>query len=431
MGIVGGALLSGMVIMTVVFDEKLVLSWAMVNVSDRRQGDAHLLQLGERVILIDTGDKGSAERQLLPLLQERGIQTIDQIFISHAHRDHYGGLEALLENNIHLNTVYFQLPDRTICDLEVPWGCDYDHVNASRARLKNAGIKVQSAYSGQVIDLGSGGGQIKVLYAFDGVRTPVGKTDINDTSLIMLLSFAGQRILFAGDLNRKLGQYLAKDEAVNLQADLLKIPHHGAESLAPDRFFDASGAHTAMIPAPRELWCNDPRTERVRNWIDNNDIKTFVSGIHGHVEVRVSHEGIETHTQYKARECGRRKITSKRITGISQLKIRGNVDAMQCNGKQLKLTGWAAWQGHNDQQSLIVLGVGEIERIRIREVGRPDVVRTFDDDDLYFSGFDVDLTLVNGCPSGKARICMVSRDGNTGARFRLNNIHRADGCRHY
>ena len=91
------------------------------------------------------------------------------------------------------------------------------------------------------------------LYAFDGVNTPVGKTDINGMSLILLLTHSGVRALFTGDLNDPIGAYLAKsghNGVNNLKADILKVPHPGADPLASNDFFDSVGARVALVPAP-------------------------------------------------------------------------------------------------------------------------------------------------------------------------------------
>lgn len=60
--------------------------------------------------------------------------------------------------------------------------------------LKNNNIEIKVAEAGQYFYLGSGA-VFEILYAFDGINTPVGRTDINDMSLIMMLEFAGYKML--------------------------------------------------------------------------------------------------------------------------------------------------------------------------------------------------------------------------------------------
>ena len=41
-----------------------------------------------QVYLVDTGMSGQL---LLPFLQSKGLRQIDKVFITHPHKDHYGG----------------------------------------------------------------------------------------------------------------------------------------------------------------------------------------------------------------------------------------------------------------------------------------------------------------------------------------------------
>lgn len=262
------------------------LVWTMVDVNDTHlQGDAHLIEVRNgKTVLIDAGHLEPAQRKLIPLLKEKGLHTIDLVFISHPHRDHYEGLRPLLNAGIRMGTVYFNLPDKSLCDRESPWGCDYQQVLEYRQMLNAADVKVNELKAGMSFDLGRQA-VIDVLYVFDGIDTPVGKTDVNDMSAIMLLQSRDTRILFPGDVNRAIGGYLA-EHGRNLNADLLKVPHHGAKGIAPNQFFERVNPKAALVPAPKWLWC-DPRSDQVRQWVLEKDIPVWINGFHGHIAVAV------------------------------------------------------------------------------------------------------------------------------------------------
>lgn len=258
----------------------------MINVNHApQQGDAHLIQTDTgQNILIDTGHYWAAEHLMLPYLQAKGIKVLDKVFISHPHKDHYAGLTIMQKNGLRIKEVYFNLPDREVCDAEIPWGCDYGELLRYRQLLLKNGVKIVVAKAGMVFKIGSQA-RLEILYAYDGVNTPVGRTDINDMSLVMKLRNGTQSALFTGDLNHKMGDYLAK-EAKDLKADILKLPHHGTEGAPPDAFYEAVSPKIALIPSPALLWCS-VRSARMKKWFEERKIPTYVNGFSGHVLVEM------------------------------------------------------------------------------------------------------------------------------------------------
>ena len=93
-------------------------------------------------------------------------------------------------------------------------------------------------------------------------------------------------VLFTGDLNKTVGELLADDP--RMQADILKIPHHGGRSLVPNAFYDRVKPDIALVPGPEWVWCGE-RGVQTRNWVADNKIPTWVNGIDGHV--RLSFKG--------------------------------------------------------------------------------------------------------------------------------------------
>ena len=272
------------------------LLWTMINVNYApQQGDAHLIQTDTgKNILIDTGHYWAAENIMIPYLQSKRVKVLHQVFITHPHKDHYSGLLAMVKKGIKIKELFFNLPDRTVCDAEIPWGCDYAEILNYHQTLINSGVKVSEATAGMAFKIGSDA-SLDILYAYDGVNTPVGRTDINDMSLIMKLRHGTQTALFTGDLNNKMGEYLAK-EGKNLKADILKLPHHGTEGAAPDSFFEAVSPTAALVPSPALLWCS-ARSARMKTWFEGRKIPTYVNGFAGHVLVKMQKDSYQVTTQ--------------------------------------------------------------------------------------------------------------------------------------
>jgi competence protein ComEC len=274
----------------------LLVRWTMVHVNQAAQGDAHLIEFTHGpTILIDAGLASQAEG-LLSLLQRRGVRRLDSVWISHAHRDHYGGLFSLIDAGIQIGEVRMNLPDRSLCQSEEPWGCDWSEIEKLSRTLQNAAIPIRTVKQGERLE-GGEAGSLSVLYAYDGVNTPVGRTDINDTSLVVLLTAGKTRALFTGDLNSLIGEYLAR-EGKGLEADILKIPHHGTDSVAPNAFFDRVSSKVALVPSPGGLWKSE-RSSRVRSYLLSSGQRVYVNGFNGNVEVLINKQGYRVVPQYR------------------------------------------------------------------------------------------------------------------------------------
>jgi beta-lactamase superfamily II metal-dependent hydrolase len=271
------------------------MRWTMINVCPKQgQADSHLLEFSNgTVVMIDVGEGYDASGELMKYLAKAGIRRIDTVVLTHMHADHYGKLVDLIKSGIKVGRVALNLPgSRQLADDEAPWGCNWDDVQATLKFLNSRGIPYWTPKAGErLVSISSAGVQssLEVVCGYDGVNSPVGRTDVNDTSLILRLKHGATTALFTGDLNSALGTWLATS-GVNLKADLLKVPHHGTEGLAPNSFFDKVAPKAAFVPSPKDLWYST-RSSRTRTYFTSKKIPTYVSGINGSVRVTMTATG--------------------------------------------------------------------------------------------------------------------------------------------
>jgi len=264
----------------------------MVNVSGEiHSGDAHLLELpGKQVILIDTGFDQYTRSNLIPYLQRRGVDHIDDLVITHAHRNHYGGVESLLRHlQGKIKRIYFNVPPQRPCAKEDwPMGCDYQHVLRTRKAIETSGAKLLSLSTGQVI-YDANGITLKVLYVHDGESDPIGRTDINDTSALLRLVYGATSVLFSADVNRKVGAYLVEKRSVP-QSTFVTAPHHGVDSSAPDSFLEMAAPTVLMVSNSAKHWFGK-RGDRTRTFVKSHNLRAYVSGVDGDVVVTLRPDG--------------------------------------------------------------------------------------------------------------------------------------------
>lgn len=275
--------------------------WTMLMVTPHEDvADAHLLRLpGGIKVLIDAGKLGDAPGAVVRQLRAREITELDLVIISHFHIDHYGALPELIDAGIRIKRVAVNVPDPAAAEPEWPWGCNLDHVNQVLQKLRDHHIPYFTPKIGErLLEARTPRGTLVSLDAvclYDGLNTPIGRTDVNDTSMIVRLSHGPTRALFTGDLNHRLGAWLATSD-FDLKADILKVPHHGTEGVAPNEFFDRVGAKAAIVPSPKALW-ESARSLRIRNYFYERGVPVYVSGLRGNVNVFINAEGFQVRTQ--------------------------------------------------------------------------------------------------------------------------------------
>ena len=274
-------------------------TWHLVNVNaSQLQGDANLIQTSNLVIMIDGGRYSEAEKSLVPYVTALGIKVIDHFFVSHPHRDHYEGLIALLDAGITVSNLHMRIPPRHICDREIPWGCDMKDIKSFVQKAIDHGITVHHPEVGFRYEV-TPKSKIEILYAQDD-DLPSDTIDVNDLSLIMQWSIKNTTILFPGDLNKKVGAVLSHDP--RMRSTFLKMPHHGATSLAPNEFFDQVNPDYVLVPGPKWVWCGE-RGARARDWVEKKQLPVWVNGIDGHIKVDFFDDHIVVTPEIRSEEC--------------------------------------------------------------------------------------------------------------------------------
>ncbi len=90
-----------------------------------------------------------------------------------------------------------------------------------------------------------------------------------------------------------MAAWLAKQD-IDLTATVLKAPHHGVESAAPNEFLEMVDPEVVLVPISTGLWLSE-RGQRMREFFTDRPV--FVNGIHGNITLRLTQDDYRVQIQ--------------------------------------------------------------------------------------------------------------------------------------
>ena len=217
-----------------------------LRVFDVGQGDAILLWFGEMALLVDAGpDPETAREVLLPRLARLGVERLDGLVLTHADADHIGGAADMLE----------ALPVATV------WMAssrqDHPLLSVIEAAARHGGTAIEEPVDGQAL------GWHPAVSIQVNIAAPSVASGDNNQSMVLHVRYGDSEILLTGDIERAAERALV-DAGVDLEADVLKVAHHGAGTSSSPDFLAAVKPQVAVISAGLGNAFNHPRDDVLR-----------------------------------------------------------------------------------------------------------------------------------------------------------------------
>lgn len=211
---------------------------AEITFLDVGHGDSTFIRTptGE-TILVDGGDKTGfidvGERVVAPFLWSNHVSRLDKIVGTHADRDHIGGLHFIVEH-FDVGTLYLG-PDREETPTE----------KELLARCEARSVPVVRIHGGDAIPVS--GANIKVLHPPDDWPET---TSENDSSVVLQVTWPGMNVLLTGDIEENAESTLTSG---TLDANVLKIPHHGSQTSSTAPFIEKIDPAYAVVSSGRRF----------------------------------------------------------------------------------------------------------------------------------------------------------------------------------
>lgn len=265
------------------------------------EGNASLIQTKKgKNILIDSGDGGeerynSGEKILLPYLLFNKIHKIDEIYITHLDKDHFGGAESIVKN-LNVKKVY------------IPYGYINDE---SFAKFKKICIRKHIEINEVYLDCKK---QIEENIYLSILWPDKWKKDINkvkkeiaekeskeknNNSLVIKLDIYGKKILFPGDIEKETEYKISKKYIKNeLKSDVLLSPHHGSKTSSSDIFLEKVNPKTVIISCGKNNIFKHPNKDVLEKYIKRN-INVYRTDYDGLVRLKIDINGKMKEQKYK------------------------------------------------------------------------------------------------------------------------------------
>ena len=189
------------------------------------QADCALLSTNGHYMVIDGGNNGDADT-ILSYLEGQGVEKLDAVVGTHPHEDHIGSLDAII-NHFDVDAVYMPKIMHTSKTFE-------DVLDA----VANKGLKIKSPSPGDTI--GFNGLEIEVLGPQREYK------DFNNNSIVLKVNAGETAFLFTGDAEETAEKDILQAD-YDLQADVLKVGHHGSSTSSSQAFLQAVKPKYAVI----------------------------------------------------------------------------------------------------------------------------------------------------------------------------------------
>jgi competence protein ComEC len=217
---------------------------------DVGEGEAILIRNGSYTALVDSGNVMTGSR-VKAFLRSQSVSELDTTVITHPHLDHMSG-------------IFHPLPGPEL-------GKRYD--NGQALPVGDIFRWYQTSYrSGDYHVLAIGDelhmqdAQLTVLNS-----TLDGRTSLNGNSLVLRITHGEITMLLMGDADASVEQGLL-EKGAGLNAQLLKVGHHGSIDSSSNAFLDAVAPDYAVISIDKDNVRGYPSAEVLKRFAERNII---------------------------------------------------------------------------------------------------------------------------------------------------------------
>ena len=214
---------------------------------DVGQGDSTFLELGNgQTMLIDAGNPENGS-QIVSYIKGFGYSDIDYVVATHPHSDHIGGMSTVLQS-FAIGDMYMSGQAHTSQTFE-------NLVDT----IAQEGITLHKAKAGVNV-LDDDKIKIDILAPFNDEYS-----NLNNCSAVVRIKYGNTVAIFTGDAEQQIEAQILNS---GIDADILKVGHHGSDTASTSSFVSVVTPKTAVISCGKYNSYGHPHDETLAR-LDN------------------------------------------------------------------------------------------------------------------------------------------------------------------
>lgn len=217
---------------------------------DVGQGDSIIIECDGEAMIIDGGLKGQSDK-IHAFIEKKNLTRFKYVVATHPDNDHVGGLPAVF-SAASVDYVFSPVKDD-----------DAPRFQTFKQAAKDKKNKIVVPYNNNDRDYSLGNAKV-IFFNSEKEKKSVARTignwfgnifandepnenkENNDISLVVKIIYGETSFLFTGDIEKDAEKRLI-NEGIDLQADVLKVAHHGSETSSTDDFLNRVNPQYAII----------------------------------------------------------------------------------------------------------------------------------------------------------------------------------------